>query len=115
MADPSSAVRIALAIALLLTLGPGAPAAADPGPGPNRRSCRTLAKQIAHFQTVAARARERDNELWERATLEHVARLRQRQRIRCPQDVPPTLGERVSAAFRELGEYARLAAFWQAF
>ena len=49
------------------------------------RTCQTLTKQIAHYEEVAARAEERENELWEQATEQQIERLEARRFARCPE------------------------------
>ena len=71
------------------------PQAADEEPERRvRRSCATLRKQIARYENVAEMAAERDDALWEQGTREHIERLRERQKVQCPQDVPPDPGKR---------------------
>lgn len=52
---------------------------------PQHRECVKLTNQIERYVGDVERARERDNELWERATLEHIDRLAQRRAQRCPE------------------------------
>lgn len=52
----------------------------------NRQLCRRMTKQIAHYETtVLAMARERDNELWEKATEAQIDRLKDQRADRCPE------------------------------
>ncbi len=73
------------------------------------RSCATLRKQIAHFEDVAERARERDNELWERSTEGHIRRLQARAERECPDDggnpVLEAIGRFAKAAARTAVKY----------
>jgi hypothetical protein len=55
--------------------------------GEHYRECRKITKQMAHFEDVVDMAQERDNELWERATVDHLQRLADRRRRLCPQMV----------------------------
>jgi hypothetical protein len=61
--------------------------------------CRRLTQQIEHFQRMAEEAEERDNELWEQRTREHVERLVERRKAQCPGFAD---GERAAMAFNEL-------------
>ena len=74
-----------------------------------RRSCPTLRRQIAHFHDVLELAKQRDDELWERGTRDHIERLEARQRGLCPQDVAPGLGERLAALALNAGRIALTA------
>ncbi len=114
-------VRLALGLALALALLPvaaGAQTAADPSVAAavqderreRRRGCSVLRKQIAHFETVRERARERDDDLWQRSTETHLGRLRNSQLRRCPDDVPPDLAEKVGDLLAKLGKLALTAA-----
>jgi hypothetical protein len=102
----------------ILTVGLTAPAFAltvsaaeeRPTPRQNRRVCRSVVKQIAHFEDVAGLARERGDERWERATEQQLERLRARQRTRCPHQVGPDLGKRIATALRTIGRLALRAA-----
>lgn len=49
------------------------------------RTCRTLTKQIVHYEEVADRARDRDNELWEQATEQQIERLEAKRARSCPE------------------------------
>ncbi len=104
-------------LVFLLLLAPAAPAetgdeaaASDEAPAAQSeerrervRSCQTLRKQIAHFEEVAERARERDDEVWEQGTERHVASLEARAERVCPPDDD-------DGAFAALGRLARGAA-----
>ena len=48
------------------------------------RECNRLTQQIERYQRDAGWARERNNELWERASLDQVERLAIRRVKRCP-------------------------------
>jgi hypothetical protein len=61
-----------------------------------RRSCATLRKQIAHFEGVKGLADHREDEQWKQGTELHLERLRARQLVQCPQDVPPNAGQRMA-------------------
>jgi hypothetical protein len=61
-----------------------------------RRSCATLIKQIAHYEGVKGLAEHRGDELWEHGTNLQLERLRDRQRVQCPEDVPPNAGQRMA-------------------
>jgi len=61
-----------------------APALAEAPRGVPRAECRRLTKQIARYRGDVARARARDNELWERATEAQIEHLARRREARCP-------------------------------
>ena len=90
---------------------PGASASEDGGPrlrcrvSRRRNECRVLARQIAHFEDVLEMARERDNELWEKGTAQHIARLEARRDRLCPK--PEGGGVRFA---RSLGRFLKAAA-----
>ncbi len=98
-------MRLAAIVILVLLLCPPAFAKAEP----RRRECNRLTSQIARYEGDVERARERGNELWEKATLEHIERLSERRVNRCPQ-----YAKDPSAALRRMGQMlgtaARLAA-----
>ncbi len=76
---------------------------------PHRRECVRLTKQIGRYMDDVERARDRDNELWENATLQQIDRLATRRARLCPQYAhkdDPTL-RRLAAL---LGSAAKLAA-----
>lgn len=81
-----------------------------------QRSCRTIARQIAHFEGVAERAAARDNELWKRSTELHIQRLEAyRGRRGCPDATDPGLGQQAARALRKLGRLALTASTFGAF
>jgi len=52
----------------------------------NHQLCRRMTKQIDHFENqVLKQARERKNELWAQATLDHIDRLKNRRADKCPE------------------------------
>ena len=79
------------------------------------RSCRVIARQIAHFEDVAQMARDRNDELWEQGTEKHLDNLLFQQARKCPQDVPPSQAERAAALLKFLGRAALTAASFGAF
>lgn len=70
-----------------------------------RNECRVLARQIAHFEDVLELARDRDDELWEKGTEQHIARLEARRDRLCPK--PEGGGARFA---RSLGRFLKAAA-----
>lgn len=72
---------------------------------PRRRECHRLTSQIARYEGDVERARERGNELWERATLQQIERLSERRESRCPQYVKDN-----GAALRKMGRFLGTAA-----
>lgn len=97
---------LALAALAALWLLP-ALAAADEFHG---NECRRTEKQIAHFQDVLTLAQERDNELWEDATRQHIDRLQTRLEQRCPEHVKANAIARAAAETRALLKLAAQAA-----
>lgn len=66
------------------------PSSAQTASTPSQQSsyaahCRTLTKQIAHFEGVADMARDRDDDLWEASTEAHIERLTNRRSQLCPE------------------------------
>ena len=58
---------------------------ADAQQGRYNGHCSRLTRQVSHFQDVADRARERDDELWLASTAAHIERLRDRRSRLCPE------------------------------
>jgi hypothetical protein len=63
-----------------------APLAAQAVGGP--AECARLRRQIGHFQGMTDRAEKLGEPLWTQRMGEHLARLKGRQKDRCPHDVP---------------------------
>ena len=61
------------------------PAVALAKPVAYRGECRKLTNQIARYERDVEWAKERDNELWENATLAHIERLTDRRDRLCPE------------------------------
>lgn len=74
-------LAVTLAAALLLASATAATATE------HHRECRKITRQMSHFEDVVDMARERDNPLWEKATIDHLQRLADRRRRLCPQMV----------------------------
>jgi hypothetical protein len=72
-----------LAIAILLVAFAAPPAFAQAQP--HRRECVKLTNQIERYAGDVQRARERGNELWENATIQHIERLADRRARLCPE------------------------------
>jgi hypothetical protein len=89
--------RLVLLAALLLALVPLSARADDPPLNPRlpHTECQRLTRQIAHFADVADLARERGNEPWENATLDHIARLSERRYEMCPEYHGMSYGEQL--------------------
>jgi len=52
----------------------------------NKRVCRRMTKQIAHFEhTVLPMAKQRGNPLWAQSTNDHIDRLKNRRADKCPE------------------------------
>jgi hypothetical protein len=89
------------------------PAPADPLPPSAHyphRDCRRLTRQIAHYADVADMARERDNEMWEEHTLDHISRLSERRQKLCPQYADKPAGEQLRKMLVLLRDAAKIAA-----
>jgi len=89
-------MRAALLLAVTVLLLAPAPAVATPHYG----ACRRMTRQISHFAEVADLARDRDNELWEEATIQHIGRLTERRALMCPEYAEKDYGEEVVKALR---------------
>ena len=98
-------VRLVVIVIISCLLGPPAFAKSEP----RRRECHRLTSQITRYEGDVELARERGNELWENATLEHIERLSQRRASRCSQYVEDN-GAAVRQFGRMLGKAAKLAA-----
>ena len=112
--------RLVLVLVLALALAPASALAEEAGEESTAsvapavtegrekpRSCKVIAKQIAHFQDVAQMAEDRGDELWLQGTEAHIENLRLQQARKCPQDVPPSMRARLAKA---LVDAARIAA-----
>jgi len=52
----------------------------------NKQMCRRMTKQIDHYEnTVLAMAKERGNDLWEKATEDQIDRLKDQRADKCPE------------------------------
>ncbi|MGH0036700.1 MAG: hypothetical protein ACQGVK_16880 [Myxococcota bacterium] len=74
---------IAALLAGSLLLVPASAAVAEE----HYRECKKITRQMTHYEGVVEMARERDNALWENATLDHIQRLADRRRRLCPEMV----------------------------
>lgn len=84
-----------------------APAVAQQRPP---RECHRLTQQIARYQRDAGWAEQRENPLWEQASLNQVERLARRRVKRCPQyaeqeSILVKIGELVLIAGRLAARY----------
>jgi hypothetical protein len=110
-------MRVWLAVAAsALLLVPGAAAQTVRGPqasdsfqpiDAHPAECARLARQIDHFETMAARARQLGNALWFERTQNHVDLLKGMQAARCPGDLPV---DTTGRAFKQLLRLAAKAA-----
>lgn len=75
----------------------------------DRNECVVLTNQIAHFEGIKDLARDRDDELWEAATEDHLDRLRARRKRFCPED-PSVLANVAKGLANVALNAARLAA-----
>ncbi len=96
-------MRLATIIIIVFLVAPPVLAKTEP----QRRECHRLTNQIARYEGDVERARERDNELWENATLDHIERLSQRRASRCPQYSEEN---RAAMRMRRLGQFLGSAA-----
>ncbi len=69
--------------AILIAMLAAGPALA--APKPVGRECVKLTQQISRYQRDAGWARERENALWEKASLDQIERLAIRRAKRCPE------------------------------
>jgi hypothetical protein len=67
-------MRLATIAMILFLVGPPAFAESE-GPDTPRRECNRLTSQIARYEGDVELARERGNELWEKATRDQIERL----------------------------------------
>jgi hypothetical protein len=98
---------------LLFTVPLALPVAADPLPPSAHyphKDCRRLTRQIAHYANVADMARERDNEMWEEHTLDHISRLSERRQKLCPQYADKPAGMQLRQMLVLLRDAAKIAA-----
>ncbi len=81
-----SSIRfIALCGALGMALAPGFVSAGDEKRMSRRQTCNRLTHQIEHFEgSVLKMARERNDDLWEQSTQQHVQLLRSQRAAKCP-------------------------------
>ena len=75
-------ILLVIATGAALLLSAGAAVAGNPS------ECARYRRQINHYQGMAQRAQDLDNELWTVRTQEHVGKLLAMQKERCPEDVP---------------------------
>lgn len=98
-------------VVLLFVASLAAPAAGQtveqsfPMQMPHRAECIKLTKQLIRYAGDVERARERGNELWEEATMQHIGRLTVRRQELCPQIVAQE-----DPALRKIGQLLGLAA-----
>lgn len=83
--DRHRRVLFASSCAALGLLMAGDALAQEVVPGSHRGTCRRISRQIDQFETTLQRAQERDNELWEQSTLQHLERLYNRRGTLCPE------------------------------
>ena len=96
-----------LVLVALVVWWAAAPAVAQQRP---TRECNRLTQQIARYQRDAGWAEERENPLWEQASLNQVERLARRRVKRCPQyaeqeSVLVKIGELIVIAGRLAARY----------
>jgi len=98
--------------ALLLLCVPCAASAATPQTLQlgHPAECARLRKQIDHFEGMTERAEAQGNAMWTERTGQHVALLRERQKTRCPGDVPDDSAKEAFLAFVSLLKVAGEAA-----
>jgi len=81
--------------------------------GAYRGECRRMTRQIAYYAQVVDMARERDNEAWEEATLQHIGRLTTRRAYLCPQEyADKKYGEALLKLLRLAGKVALKMFTW---
>jgi len=77
--------------------------------GEEYRECRRITRQISHYEDVVDLARERDNELWEKATIDHMQRLADRRRRLCPEMVAETEKSQARKIMDDSAEFLKAA------
>ena len=105
VASEGCGMRLVAIMIIVFLVGPPALARTDPQP----RECHRLTNQIARYEGDVERARQRENELWENATLKQIERLSQRRASRCPQYAEDK-GVSMRRLGRLIGTAAQLAA-----
>jgi hypothetical protein len=85
-----------------------APASAQFNQAPRKepRECRRLTHQIERYQGDIKRARQRRNDLWERAMSQQVDRLSARREERCPQYRDPKIYTKLFAKLIDVASEA---------
>ncbi|MDJ0867392.1 MAG: hypothetical protein QNK03_14875 [Myxococcota bacterium] len=97
------AARLLASCALVILVATAGPVQAAK---PHRGECRKLTRQITHFEGVVEMAQERDNELWELATLKHINRLAYRRAKLCPEFRGPSPREQMAKLLKTAGKLA---------
>jgi hypothetical protein len=101
----------ATALALLLLFAGAASAETPVARAPaHPAECARLNRQIDHFEGMSARAESQGNALWTERIGQHVALLREKQKERCPGDVPDDSAKQAFLAFMSLLKVAGQAA-----
>ncbi len=102
----------ATVVALLLLWIPAAASAAAPVVPQlgHPAECARLRKQIDHFEGMVDRAEAQGNAMWTERTGQHVSLLRERQKLRCPSDVPDDSAMQAFLMFMSLLKVAGQAA-----
>ncbi|MEE8580157.1 MAG: hypothetical protein V3T33_01095 [Myxococcota bacterium] len=99
-------VSVLLALGIGIALAPGAAWAAR-----ITGACRRITRQIDHFETVGQMAQDRDDELWEEATRQHVGRLEVRRAQLCPEFAEQLRSRsRAARAIRQTKKFLKTAA-----
>lgn len=78
-------------------------------PGSHRGTCRRISRQIDQFEDTLVRARERDDELWEQGTLEHLERLYNRRGTLCPEYAMTRAAARRAQNMQNAAEFLKAA------
>lgn len=105
-------MRRSFVLAVLLLLAVPALGAEAVQPTVSRGECRRLTRQIAQYATVVDRARERDNEMWEQHTLQHIGRLTERRARLCPEYRQRPAGEQLLAMLKNAAKIAAKLYTW---
>ena len=94
----------ASAVIFVLILGFALPAFAQQQA--HRGQCRKLTNQIARYERDVQWARERDNDLWEQSTLDHLTRHESRREKLCPEYAKSNPFEAVGALVAQAAKVA---------
>ena len=104
--------RLIVSIALLALTAPALAQAAPERQYTNKQLCRRMTKQIDHFEnTVLVMAKDRGNDLWANATVQHIDQLKNHRADTCPEWAKQrTAIQKAAEEARQMAEMMKLAA-----